>query len=142
MPGLTSLWALTGTWSLTRQITHGDGSAYSLEGTVEFHRSGPRLIQDEAGTLTYGGQSLKASRRFIWEKAGDQARVYFDDMRPFHSFPLGVAKPTAVHICPPDRYEVTYDFTQWPKWQAVWQVEGPNKDYRMVSELRPLAPAR
>ena len=70
---------------------------------------------------------------------GGFLNVYFADMRPFHSVPLGVEAPEAVHLCPPDRYQVTYDFGAWPGWRSVWQVEGPMKDYVMTTDYSPLA---
>ena len=58
-------------------------------------------------------------------------------MRPFHSVQLGVEHPETVHLCPPDRYAVVYDFGGWPKWSTVWTVEGPKKNYRMESHFSP-----
>ena len=137
MAGLSSLWALSGTWRLLRRIVHGDGSEASLVGQAVFSRSGPRLIQDETGVLTLAGRELQASQRYVWERAGSQLNVYFSDMRPFHAVPLEVVAPDAVHLCPPDRYEVTYDFENWPNWRSVWHVEGPRKDYVMTSTYGP-----
>ena len=138
MAGLSSLWALSGTWHLTREIHHGDGSEAQLQGRAVFSRSGPRLIQDETGTLILDGREMQASQRYVWDRAEGQLNVYFSDMRPFHSVPLGVAHPEAVHLCPPDRYAVAYDFETWPEWRSVWHVEGPRKDYRMTSHYRPI----
>ena len=132
--GLKSLWALEGRWRLEREITHGDGSVNQLTGVAQFSRSGHRLVQDETGTLVLGTQALKASRRYIWTAAEGRLDVYFDDMRPFHTVPLGVERHETVHLCDPDRYAVRYDFTGWPNWHACWHVEGPRKDYVMTSQ--------
>jgi len=32
--------------------------------------------------------------------------------------------------------DVTYDFRKYPQWRAEWRVEGPKKDYRMVTTYR------
>ncbi|MEM7719719.1 MAG: DUF6314 family protein, partial [Pseudomonadota bacterium] len=45
--------------------------------------------------------------------------------------------PETVHLCPPDRYHVAYDFSSWPEWRTVWSVEGPRKTYRMSSHFAP-----
>ena len=95
---------------------------------------GQQLIQDETGRLALGGQSFAASRRYIWQEAGDVLEVLFDDLRPFHSIPAGAGRHEATHLCGPDRYDVAYDFTQWPRWRSVWQVQGPKKDYKMTSD--------
>lgn len=96
-----------------------------------------RLVQDETGHLETAGGRFEATRRYVWTENNGQLDVYFDDMRPFHSVPLGAERPETVHLCPPDRYHVAYDFSAWPAWKAVWTVEGPRKGYRMVSSYAP-----
>ena len=134
--GLASLWTLEGRWHLTRRIRHGDGREDRLDGEAHFTRTGPRLVQDERGILIVGNQRLEAEQRYLWQAAGDRIDVYFSDNRPFHSIPLHDPAPRTVHLCPPDRYEVAYDFTGWPNWSATWTVEGPRKDYEMRSDYR------
>ena len=134
--GLASLWALEGRWGLTREVRHEDGRIDRLEGITDFLRSGPRLIQDETGSLTVESQVLEARQRYVWEDAGGQLNVHFADLRPFHTVMLNAPEPTAVHLCPPDRYEVRYDFRSWPRWRATWTVEGPRKSYVMTSNYR------
>lgn len=135
MTGLASLAALEGVWALEREIAHDDGRVDAFTGTTSFLRSGPRLIQDEDGWLTPMGAAvpLRATRRYIWTQSGDQFDVMFDDMRPFHRFPAGVSTPDATHLCPPDRYQVSYDFSAFPLWTSAWRVDGPRKAYRMTN---------
>jgi hypothetical protein len=123
---------------LTRDILHSDGSHDAFEGEATFHRSGPRLIQDEYGWLTSDRSTapMKATRRYVWSASGNRVDVAFEDMRPFHSLSLGSATPCATYLCPPDRYEVSYDFREFPDWSTVWVVEGPRKNYRMTSQFR------
>lgn len=137
MSGLTSLAMLEGVWRLERRILHDDGREDRFEGEATFTRTGPRLLQDEAGWLhpSHGGQPLRATRRYVWSRTGDQIEVSFADMRPFHSFSLTSAEPTATHLCPPDRYEVRYDFTDFPNWNSTWRVEGPRKAYEMANRF-------
>lgn len=138
MPGLTSLAALAGRWRLDRHIAHSDGSINRFEGEAQFRRSGPRLIHEETGRLIVGNQALTATRRYVWEQRGKSLHIYFDDMRPFHSLPLGAETCETVHLCDPDRYAVAYDFRDWPRWSAVWSVEGPRKAYVMTSHFAPI----
>lgn len=138
MTGLTSLSALEGTWRLDRHIVHADGSEHRFEGVARFRRSGPRLIEDEEGVLLGipGQPDLKATRRYIWIQEKNRIEVLFDDMRPFHTIPTGVAHPETTHLCPPDRYRVSYDFSDRLHWSSVWRVEGPRKSYVMTNEFR------
>lgn len=129
--GPASLWAFAGTWAMARTIEHAGGQIDRLVGSCRFTRSGPRLLQDEEGLLETAQGRFQASRRYVWAEKSGWLEVYFQDMRPFHSIPLGVAHPETVHLCPPDRYQVVYDFSDWPDWRTVWTVEGPRKSYRM-----------
>jgi len=133
MNGLSSLAALEGRWSMARVIEHDDGRRDVFDGHSVFHRSGPRLIQDETGVLTpgRGGPALKATRRYVWSGQEGRIDIAFGDMRPFHSVPVGIAAYETTYLCSPDRYEVSYDFNGFPNWSTIWSVEGPRKSYRM-----------
>lgn len=139
MAGIASLWALAGNWTLSREISHEDGRVDRLEGACTFKRSGPRLIQDEQGTLVTADGQFEATRRYIWREEGGRLDVFFADMRPFHSIPQNIDRPETTYLCPPDRYQVSYDFSQWPEWKSVWRVEGPRKDYTMTNVYSPAA---
>lgn len=134
--GPTSLWSLVGVWSLEREIRHGDGRNDRFVGECKFTRSGPQLLHDETGWLETAEGRFQGARRYVWKEAKGRLDVHFADMRPFHSIPLGAARPETVHLCPPDRYQVAYDFSAWPVWSSVWTVEGPRKDYVMTSWFR------
>ena len=141
MSGLGSLAVLEGRWMMAREIVHDDGRRDLFQGESVFQRSGRRLVQDEAGVLTpaRGGTPMKATRRYVWSLDGTRVDVAFGDMRPFHSVPLGVAAYETTYLCPPDRYQVSYDFKDFPEWSAVWQVEGPRKSYRMETRYSRIA---
>lgn len=128
-----------GEWTLTREIEDfRAGAIVQFQGTAEFRASeGGRLVMRESGWLTtpQGGR-MRADRSYIWQQsAPGWIDVCFDDGRPFHGFDAGHIAPTALHKCPPDRYEVTYAFDDWPDWSMVWRVRGPRKDYRSVSRF-------
>ena len=137
--GLSSLSRLIGDWTLARRIVHVDGREDRFEGRCAFKRSGPRVIQTEVGVLETDAGRFEASRRYVWTENDGRAEVYFDDMRPFHAIPLGVQRPDTIHLCPPDRYAVAYDFSAWPEWQSTWTVEGPRKSYVMTNRFAPAA---
>jgi hypothetical protein len=139
MGGLVSLAALEGRWRLARRIVNADGTEALLDGVAVFRRAGLRLIQEEEGWLSLpgGGAALRATRRYVWTAEKGRLEVLFEDNRPFHSVTLGVARPETVYLCDPDRYAVAYDFGDFPRWRAVWRVEGPRKDYVMTSDYAP-----
>ncbi|MDJ0860279.1 MAG: DUF6314 family protein [Dinoroseobacter sp.] len=124
-----------GRWYVTRRIEDRRGPEGRFEGAADFTRTADGLTYSETGQLSAGGQSFAATRRYLWREASDQIEVLFEDGRPFHVFALN-AQPSAAHDCAPDRYDVAYDFRKWPTWRAVWDVHGPRKDYRMVTEYR------
>ena len=135
--GLTSLSRLHGRWRLSREVRHGDGRIDRLRGSCTFTRSGPRLIQDERGTLETAEGRFEAARRYVWTESNGWLHIHFADMRPFLAIPMNVARPETTYLCPPDRYAVTFDFGLWPDWQSVWTVEGPRKSYVMTSRFSP-----
>ncbi|WP_321363012.1 DUF6314 family protein [uncultured Celeribacter sp.] len=135
-----------GLWSMAREIEDLRAGAFSeLTGTCRFvAEEGGGLQQHEQGLLHLPGRQtpLQAERRYIWRSTAphEVARdisVFFDDGRFFHSFDPNTSKPKAAHACAPDAYEVQYDFSDWPVWQADWRVTGPRKDYLSRSVFRP-----
>ncbi len=127
-----------GVWRVDRQIAdHKADRQVSFSGNVDFVSDEAGLFCEERGLLNMGqGPLVEALRRYYWRsKLRGQVDVFFDTWEPFHSFML---TPTsdAVYNCKPDIYKVRYDFTRWPKWQAVWTVTGPRKDYVSTSSYR------
>ncbi|NNF92608.1 MAG: trigger factor [Boseongicola sp.] len=129
---------LEGAWTLTRTISHADGAEHRFDGTAVFRWDVSGLIQDEEGVLsaTDGRPGLRATRRYLWREDKKTVDILFEDGRRFHSIPLGVDRPEAVHECPPDTYRVAYDFGDPAAWTARWHVSGPRKDYVMKSRYR------
>jgi hypothetical protein len=138
LAGISSLTALEGVWTLTRRIAHSDGSTHHFDGIARFTRSGKRLIHFEEGLLTGvpGQAPMRGTRRYVWSMEPGRIEVMFDDMRPFHTIPVATPRPETTYLCPPDRYEVAYDFSDMKSWRAVWTVEGPKKAYVMESLFR------
>lgn len=125
-----------GDWDLQRQIVQGDGTTARFVGQARFHPQDGALHYREAGHLHLPGLSpMQAERCYLWREAAGRICVDHADGRPFHDF--DPADPQASHWCDPDDYRVTYDFRDWPRWQARWRVRGPRKDYTMVSDYHP-----
>ncbi|SDD60833.1 hypothetical protein SAMN05421538_10239 [Paracoccus isoporae] len=121
-----------GHWHLTREISGGG----RFDGVAVIAPDGAGgAVYDEEGVLSLPGQPpFQATRRYLWRQEGDGIAVCFADGRFFHRFDPAMPAPQARHLCPPDLYDVTYDFTDWPRWSALWRVEGPRKSYVMRSD--------
>ncbi len=125
-----------GRWRLTREITDfrmlENGT---LEGEARFTQHVGGLLYHERGTLQFaGGAPLTAERRYIWSFDGGQVAVSYDDGTMFHSFAPKGSGPTTPHLCGEDMYRGNYSFVAFPKWQVTWNVEGPRKNYRSVTQ--------
>ena len=133
--------AFVGRWQLSRNIADNlSGQRGTFAGTATFlpTKSGVLTYQEE-GHLQFGATPpMFATRKYHWHFEGDLVRVTFEDGRPFHQFlPSGHAAGTD-HPCGDDFYQVRYDFTDWPHWEAVWTVTGPRKDYSSFSNYSQL----
>lgn len=127
-------------WRLDRVLTDRRGAmSGTMTGTARLTPEGQAaLAYRETGKLTLQtGAVLQAERAYRWAWDGEMVAVTFADGAPFHSFrPAGQDTGTP-HLCGADLYTVRYDFTAWPRWQAVWEVRGPAKNYRSVSDYTP-----
>ena len=127
-----------GRWTFTREISdHLRGEEARAEGKALIVAEEGRWIYEEQANLTLAsGQSLTATRRYLWQPAGAGFDLFFEDERPFHRIDLGRSH-AASHWCAPDSYDVTYDFAAFPEWESLWQVEGPRKRYAMRTRYAP-----
>ncbi len=128
--GPRSIADFEGIWTLEKEIEDRLGAPASFRGTAEVRRDASAWRYEERGDMQLGsGETLAAERVYLWAEAADGIAVAFADGRPFHVMPF--AGGAATHDCPPDLYQVRYDFSPWPDWTAIWVVRGPRKDYRM-----------
>ncbi|MEM7644189.1 MAG: DUF6314 family protein [Pseudomonadota bacterium] len=125
--------ALIGPWRTQRVIRHGDGSVVRFEGETIWQPDGTLTRCTETGTLTQGDRSFEAGRETIWIATPDAIDIRFADGRPFHRLD---ATGRDRHDCPPDLYDLHYDFSVWPGWSVRWRVIGPRKDYRALTRYR------
>ncbi|GIT90419.1 hypothetical protein JANAI62_00990 [Jannaschia pagri] len=135
IPGETPdgrLAALLGTWSVVRVLRPVGGDWIRFQGTAVWTREGSALRSVEVGQMQQGGAGFEARRETLWQVRGDGVEVRFGDGRPFHWIGPG-ARATCQHDCPPDDYQLAYDFGQWPRWSMRWRVRGPRKDYTALT---------
>ena len=128
-----------GTWALSRRIDDRlAGQSGVFEGMARFTPDGPdAAIYDESGLLRLGdAPPMTAERRYLWQFGAETVIVRHADGRDFFRFTPGGRGAEIVHVCDPDTYRVIHDFTVWPRWQAIWTVTGPRKDYRLRSAWR------
>jgi hypothetical protein len=125
-----------GAWNIDRHILDLDSEWLGrFHGEARFKADRGRLLYHEEGMLQFGGLTAsRATRNYIWTFPSDtEVKILFENGDDFHVFNPQDPRPFARHFCDPDEYDVTYDFRRWPQWRAEWRVEGPKKDYRMVS---------
>lgn len=126
-----------GRWRIERHIANAKGPDAQLVGTAVYAPAEGGLVMQEEGAMRVEGQEpMKAARRYVWRAGDGGIDVFFDDGRFFHRIGSGDA-PSAHHDCAPDVYRVAYEFGDWPRWQSVWRVTGPRKDYVMKTVFTP-----
>lgn len=121
-----------GAWEITREVSPAQGPRATFAGQGVWTPFEAGAEYAEIGVLTMSGAApMTAERRYVW---GGDLSVYFDDGRFFHRVPAGGGATT--HFCDPDRYDVEYDFADWPVFTVSYAVRGPRKDYVMRSQYR------
>lgn len=129
MPTERVLADFEGTWTIDRGIRHRDGIQGTFRGEAVWTPDDDGLAYLERGTLCLPhSPPMQAERRYRW---GTDLQVWFEDGRFFHQVPP--AGGHTMHVCDPDTYSVDYDFSDWPLFRTRWSVQGPRKDYVMVS---------
>lgn len=117
--------ALVGRWRILRAIRQADGARMRFAGESVWRADGGAVRCIETGTLERDGARFAARRETLWSAAAGGIDVRFADGRPFHR----IAGAHARHDCPPDTYDLSYDFAAWPRWSVRWRVTGPRKAY-------------
>jgi hypothetical protein len=135
------LLAFSGKWSLSREIAdRRAGHTGRAKGQATLREGGGGLIYEEHVLLEIAdAPPLQGTRRYLWRAVSGGIAISFEDGRAFHELGLTGDAAVAAHWCDPDHYEVTYDFSAWPKWVSHWEVRGPRKDYAMTTRYGPVA---
>jgi len=130
-----------GRWRIARRIEDQWMSTTGLfEGVARFTADGQGLSYREVGELRLPQEApMAASRNFLWREDGDGIAVFYADGAPFHRIAGDAPVVQAWHACGQDDYEVSYNFTRWPDWRAIWRVRGPRKDYVSITDYTRLA---
>jgi hypothetical protein len=81
------------------------------------------------------GNRVTATRDYLWVGQGRHIKVQFMDQTLLQQFDLGAENPSDLHLCGADNYDGSYIFDDWPIWQATWRVNGPRKNYTMVTRF-------
>ena len=127
----------TGLWHIRRDIFDFDSQwsgRFTGQGIFQPTETNRRAYAEE-GSLQFAGlHSVKATRRYGYDIVSkSRVEVRFEDGRFFHHFDPAGQEAWAEHLCDADLYEVRYLFDAEDHWRAEWRVEGPRKNYRMVT---------
>ncbi|EFA80556.1 hypothetical protein PPL_06495 [Heterostelium album PN500] len=99
------------------------------------------LRYEEKGLLfKEDGTSCPVTQRYIYCYEHEKINVYFDGNPPtrlLHSLDfVNSALATGHHWCPPDNYDATYEFVSSSEFKLTYCVQGPKKNYRMITTFK------
>lgn len=127
----------TGRWHFTRRI-EGQGPAPGclFAGIAEFRPIADGLSYSEAGEAHLDGRAP----RLLWRPSdradGPGVDLYFDDGSDFHHLDLSAPVATAWYQSGNWRHELSYNFTRWPQWRAIWRLRDAASDTTMLTDYR------
>jgi len=126
-----------GRWRIARRIEDAwMGTTALFEGLARFTEDGRGLAYREVGELRVPQEvPMVASRDYLWRSEPGGIAVLYGDGRFFHRIKAGSDVVQDWHVCGEDEYDVTYNFTHWPRWRMIWKVQGPRKDYISISDF-------
>lgn len=132
------LMGFAGRWRVQRLILdRHSGRTGRFQGLAEFTACDNGLDYREDGLMQFPGvPPMQATRRYLWRETDGLVGVWFEDGRFFHAFDPSHPRPRAHHDCPPDVYDVTYDFRDPHRWSSRWDVRGPRKDHAIETIYR------
>ena len=137
---------LLGGWHVTRRLTDVRvGVVGRFDGRADFCPDGDGLAWTEDGRLDWAGAQRRAGRHLFVSRpsnpsgAATAVDVVFGDGRLFHSLDLSSGSDAVTHDCGKDRYDGTFTVQDRDMWAVRWDVAGPSKTLRIVSEYRRLS---
>ena len=138
---------LLGTWDIARTIEdHHRGIIGSLVGRAEVRvipagRDGVvrQASYTEHGVLRHGDYQGEARRQLrLTEANKSTVMLFFANGRPFADLDLSAGTWESIHLCGPDRYEITTIVLSHDLVHERWKVRGPRKNYDAATNLKRL----
>ncbi len=134
---------LPGRWDLSRALEPGLGAA---SGTATFTESAPGRLhyREDVQLRLANGHVGEAYREYEYELETDgRIRVRLADGTTMHLLTFDQVRPGSpvwsaadVHDCLADQYRGTYRLDERGVLTVDMKVDGPAKDYRIVTEYR------
>ncbi|EFA80591.1 hypothetical protein PPL_06530 [Heterostelium album PN500] len=139
VPVFFDLSATTESSSNTTTTTTTPSSTTST--TIDDDKIVQPLRYEEKGLLfKEDGTSCPVTQRYIYCYEHEKIKVYFDGNPPtrlLHSLDfVNSALATGHHWCPPDNYDATYEFVSSSEFKLTYCVQGPKKNYRMITTFK------
>jgi len=125
--------ALLGRWELRRQLR--DERALlsgTAAGELILQAQGDEIAWREQGTLRWNGTELPFTRAYQLRRVDAEWWLFFSDGRPFHAWHPDC---WVDHPCRADLYRGLITITGDDTWQTSWELRGPAKDQRIVTEF-------
>jgi Family of unknown function (DUF6314) len=129
--------SMVGTWTIARELvdrTTDQSGTFSGELAVAADTAG--FTWKESGTLTWMGRTRPAFRHLALRQLDGLWWMTFSDGRPFHPWRSGVE---LTHPCGADMYRGDLASPSPDQVHITWDITGPAKNQRIVTELRRLA---
>jgi hypothetical protein len=125
--------ALLGGWRLARRLAdRRTGRSGTVRGQLTLRVQGSQIAWAERGTLLWNGSRLSVSRSYRLRRAAEGWWLYFPDGRPFHAWLPG---QWVHHPCGEDSYHGLITMTGPDRWRTLWEVDGPDKAQRIITQL-------
>ena len=125
MNHLLSLQDFAGRWRFGRRVEYGDRPGQVFEGVARLAPVAGEisaLAYAEAGELRLPGMT---GGTYLWRPVDGGIDLCFADGSDFHHISLAKRVATAWFDTPEARYEMSYNFTRWPQWRAIWRKKAP-----------------
>lgn len=138
---------MAGAWKINRKILNSQSKFTRGEGTATFRKRDNdenAMLYREELTLYAHFDKISASKEYIFRYKEDETiSVYFNEQpeRFFYTlnFPqLNSGKSSmnlaeGEHLCGNDLYMAEYVFVDYNQFQLSYQVNGPQKGYRLIT---------
>ncbi len=122
-----------GRWRFSRRLEGaGPGHGQIFDGIARFRPVPQGLHYEEACELRLNGRA----GQMLWQRQGAGADLYLADGSHFHHLGLVGPVATAWHEADGISDELSYNFTHWPRWRAIWRRKDVASDTTMITDYR------